>query len=164
MSKLGVSVSGSVPGNPPHKPFLCIFKHNEVFTYPTTAFSHKVGMDSGFPGTQNPGGFPVPGPHEPRTQNPIRVPVPEKSRLHVFSLFVIQYTLKKIGFLQNPQKRFRICVKASKCVQSLKKRIKKSTKPLKGSSPGHTFETFKYETFFKFRRVEKGFVGKMQNL
>jgi hypothetical protein len=91
MSKLGVSVSGSVPGNPPHKPFLCIFKHNEVFTYPTTAFSHKVGMDSGFPGTQNPGGFPVPGPHEPRTQNPIRVPVPEKSRLHVFSLFVIQY-------------------------------------------------------------------------
>jgi hypothetical protein len=34
----------------------------------------------------------------------------------------------------------------------------------KGFSPGHKLETFKYETFFKFRRAEKGFVGKMRNL
>ncbi len=42
-----------------------------------------------------------------------------------------QYTVKKRGVLPNPQKRFRRCQKASKCVQSLKKRIRKSTKPSK---------------------------------
>ena len=41
-----------------------------------------------------------------------------------------QYTLKKIGALQNPHKRFWRFQKASKGVQSFKKRIKKSTKPL----------------------------------
>ncbi len=40
-------------------------------------------------------------------------------------------TVKKRGVSPNPQKRFRRCQKASKYVQSLKKRIKKSTKPLK---------------------------------
>ncbi len=39
--------------------------------------------------------------------------------------------LNKKGILPNPQKRFRRFLKASKWVQSLKKRIKKSMKPLK---------------------------------
>jgi len=34
--------------NPLHNPFLCIFKHNEILTNLSTAFSHKVGMGSGF--------------------------------------------------------------------------------------------------------------------
>jgi hypothetical protein len=38
---------------------------------------------------------------------------------------------KKRGVLPNPQKRFRRFLKASKEAQSLKKQIKKSTKPLK---------------------------------
>ncbi len=42
--------------NPPHNPLVCIFKHNEVFTYPSTALSDKVGMGSGFPEARNPGG------------------------------------------------------------------------------------------------------------
>jgi hypothetical protein len=54
--------------NPLHNPFLCIFKHNEIFTNPSTAFSHKIGMGSGFSGTWT--GSPFPG-----TRNPIRVPV-----------------------------------------------------------------------------------------
>jgi len=52
------------------------------------------------------------------------------------------YTEKKIGTLPNPQKRFRRWQKWSKCVQNLKNRIKKSTKPFKGSSRvprGRTF-------------------------
>jgi hypothetical protein len=54
--QLGVSVSGSVFRNPEpaSQPFLWIFKHNEVFTYLSTAFSHKVGMGSEFLGTGNP--------------------------------------------------------------------------------------------------------------
>ncbi len=54
--QLGVSVSGSVFKNPEpaSQPFLWIFKHNEVFTYPSTAFSHKVGMGSGFPAFRSP--------------------------------------------------------------------------------------------------------------
>jgi hypothetical protein len=42
-------------------------------------------------------------------------------------------TLKKKGALQNPSKRFCTFSKASKCVQSLKKRIKNSTEPFLGS-------------------------------
>ncbi len=38
-------------------------------------------------------------------------------------------TLKKIGVLLNPKKRFRRCLKVSKGVESLKKKIKISTKP-----------------------------------
>ena len=38
---------------------------------------------------------------------------------------------KKIGFLRNPQKRFRRLENVSKCVKMLKKRIFNSTEPLK---------------------------------
>ncbi len=41
------------------------------------------------------------------------------------------YTLKKIGVLANPQKWFRRFLKVSKCVDSLKKRRKISTEPIK---------------------------------
>jgi len=108
-SRLGVSVSGSIPKNtePRWVPvslergtrltihfyaFLNTMKCSHTLLLP---FRSKLVWVSGsqeprtrvcspFSGTRNPCGF-------PGTQNPIRVPVPEKSRLHVFSLFVIQY-------------------------------------------------------------------------
>jgi hypothetical protein len=55
----------------------------------------------------------------------------------------------------------------SKSVQmcpKFKKKDKKVYETVKSSSPGYKLETFKYETFFKFRRTEKGFLGKMRNL
>jgi hypothetical protein len=55
----GASFGFPGTGNPPHNAFLCIFKHNEVFTCHSTAFSDKVGMGSPFLGTRNPCGFPV---------------------------------------------------------------------------------------------------------
>ncbi len=54
------------------------------------------------------------------------------------------YTLKKIGVLANPQKWFRRFLKVSKCVDSLKKRRKISTEPIKilpvypGAEPSYT--------------------------
>ncbi len=66
------------------------------------------------------------------------------------------YTVKKIGILPNPKKKFRRFLKASKEAPSLKKWIKKSTKPLKvlpvyrGEEPSLT------KPFFKFRTGEKG--------
>ncbi len=70
--------------------------------------------------------------------------------------FSNETTLKKIGVLPNPQKKFRKYLKASKEASSLKKRIKKSAKPLKvlpvyrGEEPSPT------KPFFKFRTGEKG--------
>ena len=43
------------------------------------------------------------------------------------------YILGKKGGWPNPPKRFRRKVKASKCIQSLKKRIKNSAEPFEGS-------------------------------
>jgi hypothetical protein len=69
------------------------------------------------------------------------------------------HTIKE-KVLPNPQKRFRRFLKASKEAQSLKKRIKKSTKPSKvlplypGEEPSPT------KPFFKFRTGDKG----LQNL
>ncbi len=63
---------------------------------------------------------------------------------------------KKIGVLPNPQKKFRRFLKASEEAPSLKKRIKKSTKPLKvlpvyrGAEPSPT------KPFFKIRTGKKG--------
>ena len=70
-------------------------------------------------------------------------------------LYKAQYTLKKKGILPNLEKRFRRCLKALKDVKGLRKRIKKSTKPLKvltmypGEEPSPT------KPFFKFRTGEK---------
>jgi len=70
------------------------------------------------------------------------------------------YTLKKIGFLLNPQKKFWRFLKASSDLPKLKKRVFKTTKPKKvltvypGEEPSPT------KPFFKFRTVEKGLVGK----
>jgi len=55
----------------------------------------------------------------------------------------------------------------SKSVQMCPKFQKKDKtiyETFKGSFPDYKIGTFKYETFFKFRRTEKGFVGKMRNL
>jgi len=54
-------------------------------------------------------------------------------------------------------KSIQICPKCQK-------KDKKIYETLKGSSPGYKLETFKYETFFKCRRTEKGLVGKMRNV
>jgi hypothetical protein len=69
---------------------------------------------------------------------------------------------KKIGVLPNPQKRFRGCLKVSKGVESLKKRIKISRKPLKVLPVYPGEEPSPAKPFFKFRTAEKGFVGKYE--
>ena len=58
-----------------------------------------------------------------------RMPFVEQVRL--LALLPRLCTLKKIGFLRNPQKRFRRLENVSKCVKMLKKRIFNSTEPLK---------------------------------
>jgi hypothetical protein len=69
------------------------------------------------------------------------------------------YTLKKIGALPNPQKRFGRCEKDWKYVESLKKRIKKSTKPLKDLPVYRGEDPFFLETFLSFVEQKNGFVG-----
>ena len=57
------------------------------------------------------------------------------------------YTLKKKGTLPNPPKRFGRFEKACKCVESSKKRIKKSTKPIKDLPVYPGEDPFFLETF-----------------
>src|SRR5271167_967887 len=66
---------------------------------------------------------------------------------------------KKKGALPNPQKRFGRCEKDWKCVESLKKRIKKSTKPLKDLPLGTREDPFFLKTFLSFVEQKNGFVG-----
>jgi hypothetical protein len=54
---------------------------------------------------------------------------------------------KKKVILSNPSKRFRRCLKASKCINMLKKLIFKICKTFKGSDRGRTLRTISYETF-----------------
>jgi hypothetical protein len=70
--------------------------------------------------------------------------------------------LKRKGVLPNPQKMFWRCLKVSKGVESLKKRIKISTKPLKVLPVCPREEPSSAKPFFKFRTAEKGFVGKYE--
>ncbi len=72
------------------------------------------------------------------------------------------YTLKKKGTLPNPPKRFGRCEKACKCVESFKKRIKKSTKPLKDLPVYPREDPFFLETFLSSVEQKKGFVGKYE--
>ena len=74
----------------------------------------------------------------------------------------IPYTLKKIGFLRNPQKRFRRLENVSKCVKMLKKRIFNSTEPLKVLLADTREEPSTTKPFLKFRIAEKGFVKKYE--
>jgi hypothetical protein len=69
---------------------------------------------------------------------------------------ISSWTVKKRGVLPNPQKRFLRFLKASKEDHSLKKRIKKSTKPLKVLSVYPREEPSPTKPFFKFRTGEKG--------
>jgi hypothetical protein len=69
---------------------------------------------------------------------------------------------KKKGGLQNHPKRFRRFLKASKCVQSLKKRIKNSTEPLEGSEEYPIAEPSLTKPFFRFCIAKKGSVEKCE--
>ncbi len=80
----------------------------------------------------------------------------------VASLTLISCTLNKTDVLLNPQKRFRSFLKGSGWVQCLKKRIKKSTKPLMVLPVYPREEPSPAKPFLKFRTAEKGFVGKYE--
>ena len=72
----------------------------------------------------------------------------------------MKYTLKKKGTLWNLNKRFGRLQKACKCVQSFKKRIKKSTEPLKDLPLDTREDPFFFETFLSSVGQKIGFVGK----
>ena len=72
------------------------------------------------------------------------------------------YTLKKIGTLRNLEKRFGRRQKACKYVQSFKKRIKKSTEPLKDLTVYPSEDPFFFETFLSSVHQKIGFVGKYE--
>src|ERR1700722_6765488 len=72
------------------------------------------------------------------------------------------HTLRKKGTLPNPPKRFSRCEKACKCVQSFKKRIKKSTKPLKDLPVYPGEDPFFLETFLSSVEQNKDFLGKYE--
>ena len=74
----------------------------------------------------------------------------------------LHYSERKKGGLQNPSKRFCRFLKASKCVQSLKKGIKNSTEPFEGSVFYPVTEPFLTEPFFGFCTAKKGSVGKYE--
>jgi hypothetical protein len=75
----------------------------------------------------------------------------------------------KKGALQNPLKRFYKFQKASKCVQSLKKRIKNSTEPFEGSAFYPTAEPSLTVPFLgsvqqeRFREKIRNLEGSVQN-
>jgi hypothetical protein len=71
---------------------------------------------------------------------------------------------KKKGALQNLWKRFCRFSKASKCVQSSKKRIKNSAESSKGSEEYPLAEPSLTEPFFRFRTPKKGSVRKYETL
>jgi hypothetical protein len=62
---------------------------------------------------------------------------------------------EKKGGLQNPSKRFCRFLKASKCVQSLKKRIKNSTEPFEGSEDYPLAEPSLTKPFLGFVQQKK---------
>ena len=75
----------------------------------------------------------------------------------------IRSTLKKNkGGLQNPPKRFSRFLKGSKCVQSLKKRIKNSTEPFEGSAFYSIAEPPLTEPFLRFCTAKKMFREKVR--
>ena len=77
---------------------------------------------------------------------------------------IIFYSEKNKGGLPNPPKRFCRNVKASKRVQSLKKRIKNWTEPFEGFVLYPLAEPFFAKPFFRFRTAKKGFVGKHKTI
>jgi hypothetical protein len=71
---------------------------------------------------------------------------------------------EKKGDLQNPSKRFCKFLKASKCVQSLQKRIKNSAEPFDSSVDYPLAEPSLTKPFFRFCTAKKGFVKKYETL
>ena len=76
--------------------------------------------------------------------------------------FESNYTLKKKGTLQNLKKRFRRRHKACKCVQSFKKRIKRSTEPLKDLTLYPSEDPFFFKTFLSSVDQKIGSVRKYE--
>jgi hypothetical protein len=76
----------------------------------------------------------------------------------------LTYSQKKKGVLPNPAKRFCGFLKASKCVQSFKKRIKNSTELSKGSEEYPLAEPSLTKPFLKFFTAKKGSVEKYETL
>ncbi len=76
------------------------------------------------------------------------------------SIQEMDHTLKKIGVLLNPQKRFRLYKKVSKHVLSSKNTIKNSTKLLKDLPVYRWKDPSPTKPFFKFSRPKIGFVAK----
>ena len=74
------------------------------------------------------------------------------------------YSEKNKGGLQNPPKRFCRFPKCSKCVKSLKKRIKIWTEPFEGSAFYPISEPSLTEPFFRFCTAKKGSVRKYETL
>ena len=66
--------------------------------------------------------------------------------------------------MQNSPKRFCRFLKGSKCVQSLKKRIKNSTEPFEGSECYSIAEPSLTEPFLRFCTAKKRFVRKYETL
>ena len=79
-------------------------------------------------------------------------------------IFNCLYSEKNKGGLQNQPKRFCRFLKGSRCVQSLKKRIKISTKPFEGSAFYSIAEPSPTEPFLRFCTAKKGFVRKYESL
>ena len=73
------------------------------------------------------------------------------------------YTLKKIGALPNPPKRFGRFEKVCKWIESSKKRIKKSTKPLKDLPLGTREDPFFLETFLSSVEQKISFCRQIRN-
>ena len=80
----------------------------------------------------------------------------------IFTSLQTLYTVKKIGAVRNPQKRFGKFENDCKCVESLKKRIKKSTKPLKDLPVCPGEDPFFLETFLSSVEQKKSFVRRYE--
>src|SRR5579862_3472402 len=83
-----------------------------------------------------------------------------------FDRLILQlvYSEKNKGALQNPPKRFCRFLKASKCVQSLKKGIKNSTEPFEGSVEYALAEPSLTEPSFRFCTAKKRSVRNYETL
>jgi hypothetical protein len=83
-------------------------------------------------------------------------------RLKIYSLKTA--LKKKRRFTEPPPERFCRFLKASKCVQSLKKKIKNSTEPFESSEEYPQAEPSLTKHFFRFCTAKKGSVEKCETL
>ena len=86
------------------------------------------------------------------------------SFIKIYFITIALYSRKNKGGLQNPVKRFWKFSKRSKCVKSLKKRIKISAELFEGSAFYPTPSTIADRTIFPVLDSKKGFREKIRNL